>query len=75
MARRPEFSRAPDVPLSSADLAELRQRYAMLSKPSLQQVYTDAWERCKLERSGRPPRAGQIQVLVAAWKILRKSEK
>jgi hypothetical protein len=63
------------VPLSEADLAELRHRYALLSKPSLQQVYTDAWERCKLERSGRPPRAEQIQVLVAAWKILRKSDK
>jgi len=57
MARRPEFSRSPDVPLSSADLAELRQRSAMLSRPSLQQVYADAWERCKLERNGRPPRA------------------
>jgi len=75
MANRPEFSRSPGVPLSAADLAELRQRYAMLSLPSLQQGYTDAWERCKLERNGRPPRAEQIQVLVAAWKILRKAEK
>jgi|HubBroStandDraft_6_1064221.scaffolds.fasta_scaffold768605_1 hypothetical protein len=73
MAKRPNFSRQPDVPLSADALAELRQRYAMLSKPSLLQVYTDAWERCKLERNGRPPRAEQIQVLVAAWKILRKA--
>jgi hypothetical protein len=75
MARRPELPIGPDVPLSPADLLELRQRYAMLSRPSLQQVYSDAWERCKLERSGRPPRAKQIQVLVAAWKALRKPER
>lgn len=69
MANRPDYS--PDAPLSPADLAELRHRYAMLSPSSLQQVYSDAWERCKLERNGRPPRAGQIQVLVTAWKALR----
>jgi len=69
MARRPDFS--PDAPLSPIALAELRQRYAMLSTPSLQQVYADAWDRCKLERNGRPPNAQQIQVLVTAWKALR----
>ena len=71
MARRPDFS--PDAPLSPADLAELRHRYAMLSPSSLQQIYADAWDRCKLERNGRPPRAEQIQVLVTAWKALRKA--
>jgi hypothetical protein len=73
MARRPDFS--PDVPLAREVLAELRHRYALLSVPSLQQVYTDAWERCKLERNGRPPRAEQIQVLVTAWKALRGTGK
>jgi len=72
MAKRPDFPYGPDVPLTAQDLADLRHRYALLSRPSLQQVYSDAWERCKLERSGRPPRAEQIQVLVAAWKALRK---
>ena len=71
MARRPDFF--PDAPLSPAALAELRQRYAMLSMSSLQQVYADAWERCKLERNGQLPRAEQIQVLVTAWKALRKA--
>jgi hypothetical protein len=61
MARRPDFF--PDAPLSPAALAELRQRYAMLSMSSLQQVYADAWERCKLEKNGQLPRAEQIQVL------------
>ena len=69
MAKRPDFS--PDAPLSPAALAELRHRYALLSTASLQQVYADAWDRCNLERNGRPPRAEQIQVLVTAWKALR----
>lgn len=67
------FDVAPDVPLSPEALADLRQRYAMLSLPSLQQVYADALERCKLDRSGLPPRAEQFQVLVTAWKALRKN--
>jgi hypothetical protein len=72
MAKRPDFSL--DSPLSPAALAELRQRYAMLSPSGLQQVYADAWERCRLERNGRPPRAEQIQVFVTAWKALRKAK-
>jgi hypothetical protein len=71
MTKRLDIS--PDVPLSPEALAELRQRYAMLSTPSLQQVYADALERCKLDRSGRPPRAEQFQVLVTAWKMLRRN--
>ena len=70
MARRPDFT--PDAPLSPADLAELRHRYALLSPSSLQQVYSDAWEHCKLEQNGHPPRAQQIQVLVTVWKMLRR---
>jgi hypothetical protein len=52
MANRPDFP--PDVPLSPADLAELRHRYAQLSTSGLQTVYTEVWERCKLDRNGRP---------------------
>jgi len=44
----------------------------MFSRATLQDVYTDALERCKLDAKGRPPRADQIQVLVTAWKALRK---
>jgi len=69
MRSRPDS--APDSPLSPEVLAELRHRYAMLSPSSLENVYSDAWERCKLER-GRLPPAEQIQVLVTAWKALRK---
>jgi hypothetical protein len=75
MARRPGITNlSPDVPLAPAILAELRGRYAQLSLPSLRQVYTDAWERCRLEHDGRPPRADQVQVLVTAWKALRKAK-
>jgi hypothetical protein len=72
MAERPDPT--PDVPLSPADLAELRHRYAMLSRPTLQDVYSEALERCKLDPKGRPPRADQIQVLVTAWKALRRGK-
>src|SRR5215469_11676605 len=55
MPERPDPT--PDVPLPAEALAELRQRYGMLSKPGLQQVYADALERCRLDKRGRPPRA------------------
>lgn len=71
LAHRPDPS--PDVPLPAEALAELRQRYGMLSRSGLQQVYADALERCKLDNQGRPPRADQIQVLVTAWRVLRKA--
>jgi hypothetical protein len=71
MAKRPDFT--PDSPLSPEALAEFAPPVAMLSTPSLEQVYTDAWDRCKIERSGRLPPAEQIQVLVTAWKALRKA--
>ncbi len=69
MARRPDYT--PESPLSQEALVELRHRYCLLSTPSLQQVYTDAWERCKMDRGGRMPNAEQIQVLVTAWRVLR----
>jgi hypothetical protein len=72
MANRPDFS--PDVPLSPADLAKLRHRYAQLSPSGLQTVHAEVWQRCKLDHNGRPPRAENIQVLVTAWKMLRKTK-
>jgi hypothetical protein len=52
MANRPDFP--PDVPLSPADLAELRHRYAQLSTSGLQTVYAEVWERCESKPPGRP---------------------
>ena len=70
MASRPDFG--PNEVLSEEQLAQLRLTYAKLSVPSLQQAYSEALERCKLERRGRAPRSVDIQVLVQAWKQLRK---
>ena len=72
MAERPDYS--PDVPLTAVQLGELRHRYAMLSTPGLQMAYAEALERCKLDRRGRPPQSVHIQVLVQAWKALRKTK-
>jgi hypothetical protein len=63
----------PEQPFTSQRLSEIRRNFAMLSTPSLQQAYTEAWERCKLDRRGRPPKAEHIQVLVQAWRQLRKT--
>jgi hypothetical protein len=72
MVARPDFS--PDVPLTPQQLAELRLRYARLSTSGLQTAYAEALERCKLDKRGRPPQSVHIQVLVQAWKQLRKSK-
>jgi hypothetical protein len=50
------------VPLTPQELADVRQRYARLSTPGLQEAYKEALERCKLD-----------QELVQAWKVLRKA--
>ena len=71
MAKRPDFT--PEQPFSAEQLSEIRRNFAMLSTASLQTAYTEAWERCKLDRRGRPPNAEHIQVLVQAWRQLRKS--
>jgi hypothetical protein len=81
MANRPDFT--PDQVLSAAQLAEVRHGFSKLSLPSLQQAYAasgsggvgyaEAWERCKLDRRGRPPNSVHIQILVQVWKALRKS--
>jgi hypothetical protein len=70
MAERPDPS--PDVPMSSADLAEVRRSFSMFSTDGLRSAYADALERCKLDKRGRPPRCEHIQALVQAWRVLRK---
>ena len=64
---------SPDQVLSQEQLAEVRQNFAKLSVPSLQQAYTEALERCRLDRRGRAPASVHVQVLVQAWKQLRKA--
>jgi hypothetical protein len=59
--------------LSPAQLAEVRQNFAKLSVPSLQTAYSEALERCKLDRRGRAPASIHLQVLVQGWKQLRKA--
>jgi hypothetical protein len=71
MSQRPDFS--PDQVLSPQQLVEVRQNFAKLSVPSLQTAYSEALERCKLDRRGRVPASIHIQVLVQAWKQLRKA--
>jgi len=72
MAERPDFG--PDKPLTLTQLAEVRQRYAQLSTPGLKTAYAEALDRCKLDKRGRPPQSVHIQVLVQAWKELRKTK-
>jgi hypothetical protein len=38
----------------------------------LQKAYMEAFERCRLDRRGRPPQTVHIQVLVQVWRVLRK---
>ena len=71
MAECPDFS--PDQVLSAQQLVEVRQNFARLSIPSLQQAYAEALERCKLDRRGRVPASIHIQVLVQAWRQLRRA--
>jgi hypothetical protein len=66
MANRPDYS--PDVPLTAKEIAEVRLRYAQLSRPGLRDVYTKALQRCRLDARGRAPHSVHIQVLVQAWK-------
>ena len=56
----------PAQPFTSVELVDIRRNFAMLSIPSLQTAYSEALERCKLGRGGRPPNAEHIQVLVQA---------
>jgi hypothetical protein len=71
MAKRPDFT--PEKPFTEEQLSEIRRNFALLSPSSLQTAYTEALERCRLGKDGRPPKAEHIQVLVQAWKELRKT--
>ena len=73
MANKPDYT--PEKPYSAEQLAEIRRNFALLSPSSLQTAYTEALERCRLGRDGRPPKAEHIQVLVQAWRQLRKTGK
>jgi hypothetical protein len=70
MADQPDYS--PDVPLTAKEVAEVRLRYAQLSRPGLRDAYMEALERCCLDARGRAPHSVHIQVLVQAWKALWK---
>ena len=61
-----------DLRSLAEQLMEVRQNFARLSIPSLQHAYGEALERCKLDRPGRAPASIHVQVLVQAWKQLRK---
>jgi hypothetical protein len=65
---------APEQPFSAEQLSKIRRNFAMLSTSSLQTAYTEAWERCKLDRMGKPPKAEHIQVLVQIWRQLKKGK-
>ena len=72
MANRPDYS--PEKPFTEEQLSEIRRNFSRLSTPSLQTAYTEALERCRLTRDGRPPKAEYIQTLVQAWRQLRKAK-
>jgi hypothetical protein len=72
MAKMPDFT--PEKPYTEQQLSEIRRNFAMLSTTSLQTAYAEALERCKLARDGRPPNAEHIQVLVQAWRQLRRAK-
>jgi hypothetical protein len=65
-------NKTADAPLTSEQLAALRQRFARMSLTGLADAYYAAWLRCKMEPGGKPPRAAFMQELVQAWKELRK---
>jgi hypothetical protein len=70
--RNMEKTPEPDIPLTEQQLADVRRTHSMLSTSGLQNAYTEALERCRLDRRGRPPQTGDIQVLVQVWRVLRK---
>jgi hypothetical protein len=70
MAKRTDYT--PAKPYTPEQLSEIPRNFAMLSKPSLQTAYSEAVERCKLARDGRPPNAEHIR----CWcRLGRNSEK
>jgi hypothetical protein len=62
----------PDIELTEEQLAQVCNTHPMLSTDHLQKAYTEAFERCRLDRRGQPPQTVHIQVLVQVWRVLRK---
>jgi hypothetical protein len=50
----------PEKPFNDKQLSEIRRNFSLLSTSSLQGAYTEALERCRLGRDGRPPKAEYI---------------
>jgi hypothetical protein len=74
LAKRPDYT--PEQPLSAEQLADRHAaRFALPSTPGLRYAYSEALERCKLGRDGRPPKAEFVQELVQAWKQLMEAAK
>jgi hypothetical protein len=68
-------SRSPDTASTEQALRDLRENLSRLSTSGLERAYAEAWGRCKLGVTGKPPRADCIQELVQAWRVLRKSSR
>lgn len=69
MARRPDRGKAEI--LSEEELKELRHYFAHLRATAVRDFYERAYGDCRLVYN-RPPSPRQIQILVQAWKQLRK---
>lgn len=65
MARRPKEQDA----LTDSELAELRRNLSLLSGHHVMNFYRNAYRDCSPERK---PNAKAMQMLVTAWKILRR---
>jgi hypothetical protein len=72
MANRPDFT--PEKSFTEEQLSEIRRNFSLLSEPSLQTAYTEALERCRLGRDGRPPRAEHIQTLVTGVEAVEEGK-
>ena len=63
-----------DRPLTTEQLAALRDRLSKMPQAELVKFYNASMELCRLNR-GEPPRAAFIQQLVAAWKAMQRGRK
>jgi hypothetical protein len=71
MARRPDFRKQEKV-WSAEDLKEIGRNLAVLSEHAVHEVYQRAYRECAIINSSTFPPARAVQVLVQAWKQLRK---
>jgi hypothetical protein len=70
MAKRPDISE--DAPLSSDEIARLRQRLSQMNENDLTNFYLATWNQCKLKPWGKPPKIRFLQELVQAWRTLKR---